>query len=208
VLTSNHTADLQKAGGMEALDQPYLEAGLGQMLRKRAGWLAILFAGELLTASVMAGFEERLAHAVVLATFVPLVISSGGNAGSQAAMLVTRALALGDVRPGDALRVAVREGSTGLALGGLLAGLGLARVLLWQGLFGTYGERVLPIALTLGASLLGVVAWGTLAGAMLPLLIRRAGFDPASASAPFVATLVDVSGLALYFTLAGWLVGV
>jgi magnesium transporter len=202
VVQEEATEDIQKIGGMEALDAPYLESGFWSMVRKRAGWLAILFVGEMLTATAMGYFEHEIARAVVLALFVPLIISSGGNSGSQASTLVVRALALGELKLRDWWRVVRRELSAGLALGTILASIGLARILIWQGLFGAYGEHYMLIALTVGGSLIGVVTWGTIAGSMLPLLLRRSGLDPASASAPFVATLVDVSGLVIYFTMA------
>jgi magnesium transporter len=196
------TAAMQKQGGMEVLDAPYLKTGLLAMVRKRAGWLAALFIGEMLTASAMAIYQAEIAKAVVLALFVPLIISSGGNSGSQSSTLIIRALALQEVRLRDWFQVLWRELPTGLLLGTVLAVIGLARILLWQGLFHTYGPNYLLIAATVSVSLVGVVSWGTFMGAMLPLLLRRLGFDPASASAPFVATLVDVSGLVIYFTVA------
>ena len=202
VVEEEATEDIQKIGGMEALDAPYLEIGFASMVRKRAGWLAILFVGEMLTATAMGFYEREIARAVVLALFVPLIISSGGNSGSQASTLVVRALALGEVKLRDWWRVVRREIGAGLSLGAILASIGLARILLWQLFFHTYGDHYLPIGLTVAASLIGVVMWGTIAGSMLPLILRRVGFDPASASAPFVATLVDVSGLVIYFTVA------
>jgi magnesium transporter len=198
------TEDIQKMGGSEALDAPYLQVGLGQMIRKRAGWLSLLFVGELLTASAMGHYEEEIAQAVVLAVFIPLIISSGGNSGSQATTLVIRALALGEVKLRDWSRVVRREFVSGLCLGGILGILGLLRVLTWQGLFHTYGDHALGIGITVALSLLGIVLWGTLAGSSLPFLLRRLGLDPASASAPFVATLVDVTGLILYFSIASF----
>lgn len=196
------TEDIQKMGGTEALDAPYLQIGLTRMIRKRAGWLAALFLGETLTATAMGYFEEEIARAVVLALFVPLIISSGGNSGSQATTLVIRAMALGEVRLRDWWRVVLRESAAGLSLGAILGAIGITRILLWQAAFGLYGEHYMRVALTVGASLVGVVLWGTLAGSMLPFLLRRLGFDPASASAPFVATLVDVTGLVIYFSAA------
>ncbi|TMA67980.1 MAG: magnesium transporter [Deltaproteobacteria bacterium] len=207
VVQEEATEDIQKFGGMEALDAPYLEAGFWSMVRKRAGWLSALFIGEMLTATAMGRFEGEIARAVVLALFVPLIISSGGNSGSQASTLVVRALALGQLRLRDWWRVVRRELSAGLALGTVLAAIGFGRILLWQGLFSTYGEHYLLVALTVATSLVGVVTWGTLAGSMLPLLLRRLGFDPASASAPFVATLVDVSGIVIYFSVASVILG-
>jgi magnesium transporter len=203
VVAEEASEDIQKFGGTEALDAPYMEIGLWSMIRKRAGWLAILFVGELLTATAMARYEHDIARAVVLAVFVPLIISSGGNAGSQAATLVIRAMAIGEIRLRDWLRVVRREVPTGLALGAVLAVLGAIRILAWQALSNAYGDHAIEIALTISISLIGVVLWGTLSGALLPFVLRAAGLDPASASAPFVATMVDVSGLVIYFSVAG-----
>lgn len=202
VVREEATEDIQKLGGSEALEAPYLQIGMASMVRKRAGWLSALFLGEMLTATAMGYFEQEIARAVVLALFVPLIISSGGNSGSQATTLVIRAMALGEVRLRDWWLVVQREIVAGLSLGMILGSLGLARILLWQQLFGVYGEHALAVALSVGLSLVGVVLWGTLAGSMLPFVMRRLGFDPASASAPFVATLVDVSGLLIYFSTA------
>lgn len=204
VVTEEATEDIQKIGGTEALDGPYLGVPLLQMIQKRGGWLAALFLGEMLTATAMGYFEHEIAQAVVLALFVPLIISSGGNSGSQASTLVIRAMALGEVRLRDWWRVIRREVASGLALGLLLGSIGVARILLWEVLFHTYGEHHLLVAFTVGLSLVGVVLFGTMAGSMLPLLLRKLGFDPASASAPFVATLVDVTGLVIYFTVASF----
>ena len=205
VVEQEATEDIQKLGGMEALTAPYMDTPLGSMVRKRAGWLSALFLGEMLTASAMAHFEEALAQAVVLALFVPLIISSGGNSGSQATTLIIRAMALGEVTIRDWYRIIRRELAAGLALGGLLAILGFLRVVLWQHFFGAYGDGATMLGLTVAISLVGVVTWGTIAGSMLPIVIHRLGFDPASASAPFVATLVDVCGLLIYFTVAQFL---
>ncbi len=202
VVQREATEDIQKLGGMEALDTPYMETGFVAMLRKRAGWLSILFVGELLTASAMGRYEHQIAQAVVLAMFVPLIISSGGNSGSQATSLIIRALALGEVTARDWWLIVRRELLTGVALGGILAALGVLRIILWQTAFHTYTGHVTALSTIVGVSLIGVVVWGTVAGSMLPLVIRRLGFDPASASAPFVATLVDVSGLIIYFNVA------
>jgi len=202
VVREEATEDIQKLGGSEALDAPYLQIGLGSMVRKRAGWLAALFLGEMLTATAMGYFEAEIARAVVLALFVPLIISSGGNSGSQATTLVIRAMALGEVKLRDWWRVVRREFVTGLSLGLILGAIGLTRILLWEHLFGAYGEHATAVAISVGLSLVGVVLWGTLAGSMLPFVLRRLGFDPASSSAPFVATLVDVSGLLIYFSTA------
>jgi len=202
-LIAETTEDVQKFGGMEALDEPYMEMSIPRMLRKRAGWLAALFIGEMLTATAMGYFEAEIAHAVVLALFVPLIISSGGNSGSQATSLIIRAMALREVRLRDWWRVAIRELPSGLALGAFLGVIGAIRILLWEQ-FGwyDYGPHYLLVALTVSLALVGVVTFGSFAGSMLPFVLRRFGFDPASASAPFVATLVDVTGLVIYFTVA------
>jgi len=194
--------DILKIGGMEALDGPYMEVTFGQMVRKRAGWLAILFVGEMLTATAMGYFSAEIERAVVLALFIPLIISSGGNSGSQATTLVIRAMALGEIRLRDWFRVIQRELAAGLVLGTILGVIGITRILLWHSLRGTYGPHYGVVALTIGCSLVGVVMFGTTAGSMLPFLLRRCGLDPASASAPFVATLVDVTGLVIYFSVA------
>jgi magnesium transporter len=202
VLRELHTRDIQKIGGMEALDAPYFATGFGAMLRKRAGWLVILFLGELLTATAMAHYERQIEEAVVLALFIPLLISSGGNSGSQATTLIIRAMALGEVRLRDWWRVIARELTTGIALGLLLGMIGFLRIVVWQAVSPIYGQYYLLIGVTILLSLLGVVAFGTVAGSMLPFILRRVGLDPASASAPFVATLVDVTGLVIYFSVA------
>jgi magnesium transporter len=194
--------DIVKIGGMEALDGPYLEVTFGQMVRKRAGWLAILFVGEMLTATAMGFFSGEIERAVVLALFIPLIISSGGNSGSQATTLVIRAMALGEIRLRDWWRVIRRELAAGVVLGAILGIIGISRIFLWHALRGTYGPHYGIVALTIGCSLVGVVMFGTTAGSMLPFLLRRCGLDPASASAPFVATLVDVTGLIIYFSVA------
>jgi magnesium transporter len=205
VLLEEATEDIQKIGGTEALDAPYLEVGFGTMIRKRGGWLAVLFIGEMLTATAMGYFEHEIAKALVLMLFVPLIISSGGNSGSQATTLVIRAMALGEVRLRDWWRVVRRELPAGFALGCILGSIGIVRILVWQAVTGTYGEHYLLVALTVGFSLVGVVMFGGLAGSMLPFVFRRLGWDPASASAPFVATLVDVTGLIIYFSIAAFL---
>ena len=202
VLREEDTEDIQKMGGMEALDGPYLETGFLAMIKKRAGWLVILFVGEMLTATAMGHFEHEIERAVVLSLFIPLLISSGGNSGSQATSLIIRALALREVRLKDWWRVINREIAAGVALGAILGIVGLIRILIWQALWHTYGQHYLLIAITIAFSLLGVVTFGTLAGSMLPFILRKCGLDPASASAPFVATLVDVTGLIIYFTVA------
>ena len=196
------TEDIQKLGGMEALDAPYLKIGMLSMIQKRAGWLAILFVGEMLTATAMGYFQDEIAKAVVLALFVPLIISSGGNSGSQATSLIIRALAVRDITLADWWRVIRREFVAGLALGCVLAAIALVRILLWPNKEKVYGQHYLLVAATVACSLIGVVLFGSLAGSMLPFLLRRLGFDPAAASAPFVATLVDVTGLVIYFSIA------
>lgn len=197
------TEDVQRFGGVEALDKPYLRISLFGMVKKRAGWLAALFLGEMLTATAMGHFQDEIAHAVVLALFIPLIISSGGNSGSQATSLIIRALALRELQLKDWWRVAVRELPTGLALGTVLGVIGVIRILTWQHLgWYNYDPHHNLVALTIGISLVGVVTFGSMAGSMLPFILRRFGFDPASASAPFVATLVDVSGLVIYFSVA------
>ena len=202
VVQEEATEDIQKLGGVETLQGPYLQVPLLRMIQKRAGWLAALFLGEMLTATAMGQFQTEIARAVVLALFVPLIISSGGNSGSQATTLVIRAMALGELRIRDWWRVMRREFITGLGLGTILASIGLARILVWQGLFNAYGEHYFLVAMTVALSLVGVVLWGSLIGSILPFILRDLGFDPASASAPFVATLVDVTGLVIYFTVA------
>jgi magnesium transporter len=205
-IVQEETEDVQKFGGMEALDVPYPEITLGAMLRKRAGWLAALFLGEMLTATAMGYFEEEIAAVTMLALFVPLIISSGGNTGSQATSLIIRAIALGEVSLKDWWRVAVRELPVALSLGLLLGALGIVRILLWQALgWYDYGAHYLLVSLTVGLALVGVVTIGALIGSMLPFLLKRLGFDPASASAPFVATLVDVTGIVIFFTVAAML---
>jgi magnesium transporter len=202
VVREEATEDIQKIGGTQALDAPYLEVGVLEMVRKRAIWLTVLFVGQLLTATAMAYFEDEIARAVVLALFIPLVISSGGNSGSQASTLVIRAMAMQEVRLRDWARVLRRELASGLLLGVLLGSIGLLRVLLWPGRVSAFGEHFFLVGLTVAVSLVWIVMWGAVAGAMLPFLLRRLGFDPASASAPFVSTLVDVTGLVIYFSVA------
>lgn len=200
--TQEETEDIQKIGGSEALGEPYLSIPFFSLMNKRIGWLTILFLGELLTASAMGYFEDEIAKAVVLALFLPLIISSGGNAGSQASTLIVRSLALGEVTFKDWWRVIRREVYSGLFLGTILGLIGFLRVSIWSALFPTYGEYWLLLAFTIFFSLIGVVSWGTISGAMLPLLLSRCGFDPATSSTPFVATLVDVTGLVIYFNIA------
>lgn len=197
------TEDIHKIGGMEHLDEPYLRITMGRLVRKRATWLIVLFLGEMLTATAMGYFEDEIAKAVVLAMFVPLIISSGGNSGSQAATLIIRAMAIGEVRLRDWWRVMKRELTSGLILGLILAAIGMLRIAVWSMFANTYGPHWLLICLTVGISLIGVVLWGTLSGSMLPFLLKRLGLDPATSSAPFVATLVDVTGLIIYFAVGG-----
>src|SRR5215813_13329922 len=196
------TEDIQRFGGSEALDEPYMKIAFARMVKKRAGWLVILFLGEMLTATAMGFFEKEIERAVVLALFVPLIISSGGNSGSQAATLVIRALALGEVRLRDWWRIMRREVFSGLALGSILGCIGFLRIAVWSAFSDLYGPHWLLVAITVAVALVGIVLWGTLSGSMLPLILRRLGFDPASSSAPFVATLVDVTGLVIYFSVA------
>ncbi len=229
VIQEEQTEDAQKFGGMEAIEEPYMQTALPTMIRKRAGWLAVLFVGELFTSTAMQHYEESLQKAIVLSLFIPLIISSGGNSGSQATSLIIRSLALREVTVRDWWKVAMRELPSGLALGGILGLIGVGRILLWQTMFNhawhvggfrvagidvgqftlgyDYGAYVNRIALTIGISVLGVVTVGSLSGSMLPFLLRRAGFDPASASAPAVATLVDMAGIVIYFTVASIILG-
>ena len=196
------TEDIHKIGGVETLDAPYLQISLLQMIKKRGGWLMVLFIGEMFTASALGYFENELQRAVVLAMFLPLIISSGGNSGSQATTLIIRAMALGEVKLKDWWRVLCREIATGLALGSLLGAIGMIRIFFWPWREQMYGIHFGLIALTVALSVLGVVLWGTITGSMLPFILRRFKFDPASASAPAVATIVDVTGLVIYFTTA------
>ena len=213
-IQEEQTEDVQKLGGVEALDEPYMQISFAGMLRKRAGWLSILMVSEMLTTTVLQHYDNELKTAFVLSLFVPLVMSSGGNSGSQATSLVTRAMALGEVRLGDWWRVALRELPSCMALGAILGVIGVARILLWQNmwdsgttLFGvrlgySYGNYPGHVAATVGLALIGIVTFGSLTGSMLPFVLKRLGFDPASASAPFVATLVDMTGLTIYFAVA------
>ena len=194
--------DIQKIGGTEALDEPYLEMPLLKLFKKRIVWLVVLFLSEMLTATAMGYFEDEIAKAVVLALFVPLIISSGGNSGSQASTLIIQAMALGELTIADWWRVIRRELQSGLLLGAVLGIIGFTRVMLWNQIFHTYGEHGALIASTVGIALVGVVLWGTIAGSMLPIVLKKFGADPATSSAPFVATLVDVTGLVIYFSVA------
>ena len=202
-LVAQATEDMQKMGGMEALDAPYTSVGFWKMVKKRGGWLAVLFLGEMLTATAMAHYEAEIASAVVLALFVPLIISSGGNSGSQGTSLIIRALALKELRLRDWYRVFGREVMSGVVLGAMLGAIGFVRIVLWQTMGWTnYTKSYMSVATTVWVSLIGVVTFGTVAGSMLPFILRTLGFDPATSSAPFVATLVDVTGLVIYFTIA------
>jgi magnesium transporter len=200
------TEDLQKLGGMEALSEPYMEIRFWKMIRARGGWLAVLFLSEMLTASAMQSYQSELEKAIVLTLFIPLIMSSGGNSGSQATSLLIRALALRELELGDWWRVALRELPSGITLGAMLGLIGIVRIAIWQQLgFYDYGEHWVLIGLTVASALVGIVTFGSLTGSMLPFILQRIGFDPASASAPFVATLVDVTGLVIYFTVASLL---
>jgi len=202
-LVEEHTEDVQRFGGMEALDEPYMQIGFWRMIKKRAGWLCALFVSEMLTASAMQHFQIELDKAVILTLFIPLVMSSGGNSGSQATSLIIRAMALGEIRLRDWWRIASRELPAGIVLGAILGLIGFVRIITWQRLgIWSYGEHYMLLAMTVAFALTGIVAFGSLAGSMLPFVLKRVGFDPASASAPFVATLVDVTGLSIYFYVA------
>jgi magnesium transporter len=205
VIEEENTEDIQKLGGVEALEEPYINTPFFQMVKKRAGWLVFLFLGELLTATAMGFFEDEIARAVVLALFVPLIISSGGNSGSQAATLIVRSMALGEITIRDWWKVMRREIFSGFTLGSILGTIGFIRIELWAYLFNFYGEHSILVGFTVFFSLIGVVMWGTLTGSMLPFIMRKLGFDPATSSAPFVATLVDVTGLIIYFTIASFI---
>ena len=203
VASEEFSEDMQKIGGTEALDEPYLEIPLLKLFQKRITWLVVLFLGEMLTATAMGHFEDEIAKAVVLALFVPLIISSGGNSGSQASTLIIQAMAVGEISLSDWWRVLKRELLSGLLLGSVLGLIGFIRVIVWSQFFPQiYGQHYMMIGATVGVSLIGVVLWGTLSGSMLPIVLKRAGADPAVSSAPFVATLVDVTGLIIYFSVA------
>jgi magnesium transporter len=203
VIQEEQTEDVQKFGGMEAIEEPYMQIGLLQNVRKRGGWLAILAISEMLTASAMAHYEDELVKAALLAQFIPLVMSSGGNSGSQATSLIIRAMALGEVRLRDWWRVILRELPAGVLLGAILGTIAVIRISAWHalGLY-DYGAYPWSVAAAVGLALVGIVTFGSLTGAMLPFALKRLGFDPASASAPFVATLVDVTGISIYFSVA------
>jgi len=203
VAEEEYSEDMQKIGGTQALDEPYLEMPLFKLFRKRIGWLVVLFLGEMFTATAMGYFEDEIQKAVVLALFIPLIISSGGNTGSQASTLIIQAMAVGEITIANWWRVIRRELIQGIMLGTVLGLIGFTRVLIWAKILpGVYGAHEVLIGLTVGFSLVGVVLWGTLSGSMLPIVLKRCGADPAVSSAPFVATLVDVTGLIIYFSVA------
>ncbi len=202
VANEEYTEDMQRIGGTEALDEPYLDVSIKNLVKKRAGWLIVLFLGQLLTATVIEHFEEQMASAIMLFALMPVIISSGGNSGSQASTLIIQAMALGEVTLSDWWRVMRREILSGLLLGVILGALGFLRIMSWQSFAHSYGEYWVLVALVISLSLVGVVLWGSLMGSMLPFVMKRLGADPASSSAPFVSTLVDVTGLLIYFTVA------
>jgi magnesium transporter len=202
VLREENTEDAQKMGGLEALEESYMATPFWQMIRKRVGWLVVLFIGEMLTATVMSFFEDQITRAVILAIFVPLIISSGGNSGSQATSLIIRAMALGEITVRDWWKIARKEFQAGLVLGSVLGIIGYTRVAVWSNFVQDYGPHWQLIGITLGITLTFVVMWGSLCGSLLPLLLKRMGFDPAVSSAPLVATLVDVTGLVIYFSIS------
>jgi magnesium transporter len=208
VANEEFSEDIQKIGGTEALDEPYLDTPLLKLVRKRAGWLIVLFLGELLTATAMAHFNDEITKATVLAMFIPLIMSSGGNSGSQASTLVIQAMAVGDISLVDWWRVMRREILSGILLGSILGVIGFTRICIWHFLMlhgiiqDLYKEHWFLIGVSVGISLIGVVLWGTLTGSMLPIILKRLGADPAVSSAPFVATLVDVTGIVIYFSIA------
>jgi magnesium transporter len=202
VVSEEATEDIQRLGGLRPLEDPYLRTSLPRMVWRRGGWLAALFLGEMLTTSAMGRYQDDIARSITLALFVPLIISSGGNAGSQATTLVIRAMALGEMRLRHWRRVLSRELLAGASLGLVLGAIGLSRIAAWQLLFGSYGEQAARLGAIVGISLFGVVLWGAVSGAMLPFGLRRLGLDPASASAPLVATVVDVTGIVIYFSVA------
>ena len=204
VQSEEDTEDIQKMGGTEALDEPYMNTAFFDLIKKRAPWLIILFIGEMLTASAMAFFEDEIAKAVILVLFIPLIISSGGNSGSQASTLIIRAMALGEINFEDWWRVMKREILSGLVLGSMLGIIGFLRIVIWSSISPVYGEHYILVGLTVGITLLFIVLWGTLCGSMLPIMLKKMGFDPATSSAPFVATLVDVTGLVIYFFVASF----
>ena len=202
IANEEYTEDIQKIGGTEALDEPYLDINLFRLVRKRVGWLIILFLSEMLTSTAMQHFNDVIAIIIPLTFFIPLVMSSGGNSGSQASTLIIQAMALGEVKLSDWWRVMRREILSGLMLGVILGAIGFLRISIWAQFSDIYGPHWLLIALTVGVALIGIVLWGSFAGSMLPIVMKRLGFDPATSSAPFVATLVDVTGLIIYFNIA------
>lgn len=202
VIEEEHTEDIQKFGGTEALDEPYMQISFLRLIKKRAGWLVLLFLSELLTSTAMGYFQNELKKALVLTIFIPLIISSGGNSGSQSSTLIIRAMALGEFGLRDWFRVMRRELMAGLSLGIILGFIGFFRITLWSVLFKSYGVHWIFVAFTIGTALIGVVTWGTLIGSAMPMILRRLGFDPAASSSPFVATLVDVTGIIIYFSVA------
>jgi magnesium transporter len=203
VAEEEFSEDIQKIGGTAALNEPYLEMPIFRLFKKRIVWLVVLFLGEMLTATAMAYFEDEIAKAVVLALFVPLIISSGGNTGSQASTLIIQAMAVGEITIADWWRVIRREIVSGLLLGFVLGLIGFLRILVWHSISPSlYGQHWMSIAMTVGIALVGVVLWGTISGSMLPIILKKLGADPAVSSAPFVATLVDVTGLVIYFSVA------
>jgi magnesium transporter len=202
IVSEETTEDIQKMGGMEALEAPYMLTPFIELMKKRAGWLVLLFLGEMLTASALGYFEQEISKAVVLALFLPLIISSGGNSGSQASTLIIRAMSLREIAIKDWLKVMKRELLSGVFLGTVLGTIGFLRIVSWSAFSSIYGPHWFLVALTVYCSLIGVVLWGTLVGSMLPFLLRRLGFDPAASSAPFVATFVDVTGVIIYFSIA------
>ncbi len=203
IANEEFSEDIQKIGGTEALDEPYLDMPIFKLFKKRITWLVVLFIGEMLTATAMSFFQDEIAKAIVLALFVPLIISSGGNSGSQASTLIIQAMAVGEISIADWWRVFRRELTSGLLLGSVLGFIGFLRVMIWSKIFPqVYGVYSMYIAFTVGVSLIGVVLWGTLSGSMLPIILKKLGADPAVSSAPFVATLVDVTGLVIYFSVA------
>ncbi|MGZ3823266.1 MAG: magnesium transporter, partial [Mucilaginibacter sp.] len=202
IANEEYTEDIQKIGGTEALDEPYLDINLFRLVKKRVGWLIILFLSEMLTSTAMQYFNDEIAIVIQLTFFIPLVMSSGGNSGSQASTLIIQAMALGEVTLADWWRVMRREILSGIMLGLILGAIGFLRIEIWAQFSNIYGAHSTLIALTVGIALIGIVLWGSLAGSMLPIVMKKLGFDPATSSAPFVATLVDVTGLIIYFNIA------
>jgi magnesium transporter len=202
VANEEFSEDMQKMGGTEALDEPYIETPIFKLFKKRVVWLIILFFGELMTITAMQSYEDEIAKVVILATFIPLIISSGGNSGSQASTLIIQAMALGEISIADWWRIMRREIISGLLLGVSLCLIAFTVIFIWQNFTDAFGDHAQLIGLTVGCSLIGIVLWGTLMGSMLPLLLKKLGADPAASSTPFVATLVDVTGLLIYFSMA------